>query len=201
MKGNHRVAVPLLRTRGSTAWVVGTGVVAAAVVGTLWVTQPQNRWTAVVLVPLLLLFLLAVLGSGRWLDPEAGTLTWRRLGVRRVTVALRDVTSVDLVPGGGHVLLRVQDARRARSVPVLALTQYVHRSQPAALLSTLADTLERETPRRVVGDVAALLRAQARHVAEGGVPETSPLASHAGGQLAHAAAAGGAVGGGTSMLP
>lgn len=197
---DRRVPVPLLRTRASTAWVLGTAVVALAVVTALWVTQPQNRWTAAVLGPLFVVALVGVLGQRCWLNPASGVLTWQRFGLWRVTLPLEKATAVVLVGGGGAVLLRVWDGRRSRHVPLLALTQHVRLSQSSALLTLIADCLEREVP-SLSRDVLGALRAQARHVAAGGRPETSPLAAQAGGTRSQIVAGGGALGGGSTLLP
>lgn len=192
------VAVPRLTSRGALGWVAGTVVAALAVVGYLWVSQPADRWAAVVVLVVLALAVLALTGSRQWLDVAARTITWQRLWVLRTTVAAAEVTGVDLVSNhAGGVLLAVQAGPRRRHLPVLLLSQYVRASQPAELCLAMAELVD-HTPEP--GTIPDQLRAQARSMETGTPPERSFLANRAGDRWARIAGGGGAVGGGSSLL-
>ncbi|HSE72482.1 MAG TPA: hypothetical protein VLA97_17070 [Nocardioidaceae bacterium] len=197
-----RLVVPRLTSRSAIGWFVGTMVVAAAVVGYLTATQPENRWTLWVIVPLFLLLVLAVLSQACWVDTGTGTVVWRRWW-RRSTLTLSRATGVELVTDRGGALLlslRGPEQRSARYLPVLALTTYVEKSQPPQVLEGLAGQLERWSTAQVYGRVPRELRDQARWVASGGDPKDSPLAGRVGHGISRAAGAGGAVGGGSGLL-
>jgi hypothetical protein len=195
------VRIPALTTRSALRWCVGTAVASLAVVAFLWVTQPENRVYAATLVPALALFFVVLLWQSTWFDPEAGTVTRVRCRRWRRTVRLEPATGAALVPSGGGVLLlalRPRDARRL-FVPVLALTDYVEKSQAPELLRLLAGGLEqhRTGGARVVVDA---LRKQAAHLEAGGDARTSPLAGAVTYGVVTAAKAGGAGAVGGSLL-
>lgn len=193
------VAVPRLTSRSSRRWVLGTAVLVVGLLGYLWVTEPANRWTAAVVLPLVALVALGALGSRRWVDPDAGTATWQGFFVLRTTVSVQQVSAVELVSNrGGGVLLALRTGRRRRFLPVLALTPYIQAAQPAEVCRALA-ALTAACARP--GDVPARLREQAEAVAKGVPPERTPLARLATGWLGRLAGGSGAVGGGFSQLP
>ena len=194
--------VPRLTNRSATGWVLGTLVVVVLVVGYLAVTQPANRWAAVVVGVLVVLAALAVVGSRQWVDASARTLTWQRFFVLRTTVAAHDVSSVSLVSNrAGGVVLAVGSGSRTRHMAVLVLSQYVRSGQGAAVCEALADVVEAmDTASGKPASVAERLRAQGSAAAKGTPPEKSPLASMASDKFARIAGGGGAAGSGGSWL-
>jgi hypothetical protein len=193
------VRIPTLSTRSSRRWLVATAVVAIAVVGSVFVTQPENRIYVATLIPALTLFFVVLLWQSTWFDPVAGTVTKVRCRLWRRTVQLEPATSAALVPSGGGTLLlalRPRGARRRVFILVLALTDYVEKSQSPALLRSLADSLEQHRAGGAA-DVVVALRAQAEHLEAGGEARTSPLAplvTH-GAMTAAKAGGAGAIGG------
>lgn len=196
------VRIPALSTRSSLRWGVATVVVSLAVVAYLYVTQPENRIFVVTLIPALVLFFVVLLWQSTWFDPVAGTVTKVRCRLWRRTVQLEPATSVALVPSGGGTLLlalRPRGARRRVFILVLALTDYVEKSQAPGLLRSLADGLEQHRAGGAGGVVVAL-RAQAEHLEAGGDARTSPLAPLLTHGAMNAAKAGGAGAVGGNLL-
>jgi hypothetical protein len=191
--------IPTLSTRSSRLWVGTTVVGSVAVVAYLFVTQPENRIFVVTLIPVLAVFFVVLLWQSTWFDPVAGTVTKVRCRLWRRTVQLEPATSVALVPTAGGTLLlalRPRGARRRVFILVLALTDYVEKSQSPALLRLLADSLEQHRAGGAA-DVVVALRAQAEHLEAGGKARTSPLAplvTH-GAMTAAKAGGAGAIGG------
>jgi hypothetical protein len=196
------VRIPALTTRSSLRWGAATVVTSLAVVGYVFVTQPENRIFVVTLIPALALFFVVLLWRSTWFDPGAGTVTLVRCRWWRRTVQLDPTTGVALVPNGGGSLLlalRPQGARPRLFVPVLALTDYVEKSQSPVLLGALADALEQHRAGGAGGVVVAL-RAQAEHLEAGGDARTSPLAPLVTRGTVNAAKAGGAGAVGGNLL-
>ncbi|WP_024286245.1 hypothetical protein [Cellulomonas sp. KRMCY2] len=195
------VRVPGLANRTARRWLVGTAVVTVAVVVYLAVTQPENRWAAYTLVPAVLLAI-AVLASQRaWIDPVAGTVARARWLTARRTVALSAATTVRLVGSGPQALLDVRSASRGVYLKLLVVSDYVEASQEPAFLTLVAEVLERHVPAKVRGAVPGELRAQAKHLAGGGTPKTSPLARLTSNAMTRGVGGIGAGGGGLSQLP
>lgn len=167
--------VPRLGGRSAWVWFLGTLVVSLSVAGVLVAQDPDRLLPAAIGVAVVLAGAALVLSDRTWVDPEAGSITWRRFGVRR-TVMLRDADTVNVGGAGPSVLLTVRARRHGGHVLLLMLGDYVGRSQGVEILTALADALERHTPERLHRSAVDQLRAQARHVAAGGGPEASPLA-------------------------
>lgn len=170
------VRIPALSSRSAWRWIIATAVLVVAVLGYLWVAQPENRVFMLLMVPLAVYFA-ALVWQSTWLDPVGGSLVRVRCRVWRREVRIEPGTTVSLVPnGGGSLLLKAKAVRgRALYVPVVARTDYVEKSQTPALLRQLADAVEQH---RAGGarPVAAALRTQADHLEAGGTVATSPLA-------------------------
>ncbi|MCG7285856.1 hypothetical protein MHY85_07695 [Cellulomonas sp. ACRRI] len=170
------VRIPAFSSRSSRRWIVATAVGVVAVLGYLWVAQPENRVFLLLMIPLALYFA-ALVWQSTWLDPVAGSLVRVRCRVWRREVRLEPGTAVSLVPnGGGALLLRAKAARgRALFVSLVARTDYLDQSQPPALLRQIADAVEQH---RAGGarPVAEALRKQAAHLEAGGTVASSPLA-------------------------
>jgi hypothetical protein len=196
------VPVPKLTSRQGTLWITGTALALVGVVGYLTWTQPENRWTLAVIVPVLALLVAWAAGQRCWLDRSSGTVVWQRFWVSRRTQRLADVASVELRPNGQHLLLQLRDSDsgRRRYLTLLALTDYVQRSQEPELLEILAEDVAAHCPRGAVGDVPAQLRRQAAHLRAGGEAKSSPLASRVTGGMINVVKGGGAVGGGSGLL-
>jgi len=186
------VRIPGFSSRSSRRWIVATAVAVVAVLGYLWVAQPENRVFMLLMVPLAL-YLTALVWQSTWLDPVAGVLVRVRCRVWRREVRLEPGTAVSLVPnGGGALLLRAKAARGpALYASLVARTDYLDESQPPALLRQLADAVEQH---RAGGarPVAVALRKQADHLEAGGTVATSPLAGLITTGMLTAAKAGGA---------
>lgn len=190
--------VPRLTTRSSRAWLVGTAVLALVAVGVAAALDPT---AAVVGLPLVLLVALTVgvVASARTrVDAEAGTVSRTRWLTPTRTVRLAEAVEVRLLSSqGGQLLLSVRDPGGAVTVLLLALTQYVERSQSAEVLRALAEATERHAP--APGDVPRALRLQADHVAAGGTAAASPLAPLVDDLALRAAGAAGATGSAASL--
>lgn len=170
--------LPRLTTRSALAWAIGTAVVVAGGAGCLSVAQPENAPYGYGIVAVLAVGVLLVALSATWVDAAAGTIIWRRWAVTRTTVALREATRVAVVGSGPQALLQVRAGRRGGHLVLLVLSDYVQRSQSPEVLSALADTLTAHTASATSGEAVGLLRAQAKHIATGGAPATSPLARY-----------------------
>ena len=196
------VPVPRLTSRQGTFWVAGTVVASVAVVGYLTWTQPENRWTLAVVIPLLGLFVAWAAGQRCWLDRTEGAVVWQRFWVSRRAERLAGAASVELRPNGQHLLLQVRPggSRRSRYVTLLALTDHVQRSQDPELLEALAEMIETHASRAAAGGTPAQLRKQAEHLRGGGAARTSPLASRVTGGMTNVVKGGGALGGGSGLL-
>jgi hypothetical protein len=196
------VPVPKLTSRQGKLWIAGTAVALVVVVGYLTWTQPENRWTLAVIIPVAALMTAWAAGQSCWLERSSGTVVWQRFWTLRRSQRLADVASVSLRPNGQHLLLQLRDDRsgRSRYVPLLALTDYVQRSQEPELLETLAESIETHCDRPVAGDTPAQLRRQAAHLRAGGDAPSSPLASRVTGGIINVVKGGGAVGGGSGLL-
>jgi hypothetical protein len=194
-----RLPVPRLTSRSGLLWSLATLVAVLAGCASVFVTQPQNRWAVLVFVPVAVLFVAFLLVRSTWVETGTGTVVHRTLlGSRRVPLAeagrLRLVTN----RGGGLLLqVRRRGSRRAVHLPVLALTDYVRRSQDPATLRALAGQVEAFAPQRT--RVAEQLVRQAEHLESGGSAEDSPLAALVTHGVTTAAKGGGAAGG-TSLL-
>lgn len=170
------VRVPALRTRASARATATTAAIVLVVTGWTALTQPESRVGVAVALVVLGVVALVVRRTSASLDLDAGVLVTRRLGLRR-RVPLVPGTHTALVPDGSGTLLlalRPRDAAR-ESVQVLAVTDTLVASQPAEVLTALADALEQHVGPATRGVVHAL-RGQADHVAAGGTPQMSPLA-------------------------
>jgi hypothetical protein len=194
-----RLEVPGLSTRSSRLWSGATLVALAVVCAYLFATQPHNRWAVLVVLAAAVLLAAFLLVRRTWVDTSTGEVVQRTLlGTR--AVPLGDVETMELTSNrGGVLLLRVRrrGSRRSTYLPVLALTDHVSRSQPAATLRALAEQVRTWAPERQ--QVLAQLRAQADHLEGGGSAEDSPLAPLVTTTVADAARGGGAAGG-TSPL-
>ncbi|WP_110181161.1 hypothetical protein [Nocardioides solisilvae] len=177
MSGDGLVRVPRLATTSATMWVsMVCGVL--AVPGVLvWAWLTQARSDAVIGTAgclLLVLVLVPLVARGHALDTARGELV-RILAsrpVRRVPWAGAEVAT--LHNGGGAVQLRVRPPGRAATyLPLAAADLGGERSQDPGFLRLLADEVERWGGHE---GVAAVLRAQAEHVAAGGPVLASPLA-------------------------
>lgn len=188
--------IPRLTSRTALRWQMATGVAVVGVVGWLGVTQPENLPFGLALLLALTVLAGTLVSIRAHADPEAGTVARTRWWSRRREVRLREAVWVRLVNnrGGGLNLMAKPPHGSAVSVPVLALTQYVERSQDAEVLLMLADLVERHAPGP--GKVPELLRAQAAHVNAGGEAKTSPLAPLVTHSITSAARGGGAAGAG-----
>jgi len=171
------IVVPKLVTRSSLAWMLGTAIALLGMSAYYVVTDPANRWFAVGGAVLVVAFAVGLWKEQRWFDPVAGTVSWRRWGLRTVTVPLEDVTRAYIEVGGPNVGLVLRDARRSRRIVLLTLSIYVQASQPAEILSPLAEALARHCRPKVVGGALIEIHAQVKHMARDGSPETSPLAA------------------------
>ena len=174
MSTPERVPVPNLATRSSVSWLVGTGLAVVGIMVYVGVTQPANRWAVAVGAAVLLVVTLWVVSSRMWVEPDTGTVVRESFWCRRRRVDLRSATSVALVNNRAGALLLGIKHRRTLYLPVLALTDYVERSQPPEFLRFLADQVDAHAPR--ARRVAIQLRAQADFVAGGGAAAESPLA-------------------------
>jgi hypothetical protein len=190
--GPERVAIPALTSRSGAIWLTGTLVLVVGLLGYVAVTQPQHRWAVAVVALLLVLAGLTLASPATWVEPATGAVVREILRCRRRRVALRSATSVALVDNrAGSLLLAVTDGRTVY-LPVLALTDYVQRSQSPEILRLLAELIDRDAP--ATSRVAPQLRGQADFVASGGSPERSPLAGLVTHDVLRAAKAGGAGG-------
>src|SRR5512139_1231791 len=199
MPETERLSIPKLTSASSTRWIVATGVAVAAVMVYGFLTDPANRWAVLVVAPLFALYAAFLLARRTWVETATGEVVVHRMGIltRRVPIAAAE--KLDLVTNrGGGLLLQVKPSGRASAyLPVLALTDYVERSQSAETLVGLAEQIERWAPHR--GTVAKQLRRQAEHVAAGGAARTSPLAGLVSHKFSNLAKGGGAASG-TSLL-
>jgi hypothetical protein len=197
--GDRRLDIPALSSRSSRLWSVATLVALVVVAAYVSATQPQNRWAVLVVLALAAVLTAFLLVRRTWVDTSTGEVVHRTLlGTR--TVPLGEADTIELTSNrGGGLLLRVRrrGSRRSTYLPVLALTDHVSRSQPAATLRALAEQVWTWAPERQ--QVLAQLRAQAEHLEGGGSAEDSPLAPLVTTTVTDAARRGGAAGG-TSLL-
>lgn len=194
-----RLVIPRLTSRSGWWWSAGTLLAVLAMSAYFFLTQPQNRWAVLVVVPVAALLVAFVLLRRTWVETGTGVVVRvTLLGTRKVSLGEAD--KLELANNrGGALLLRVRQRGRRGSVylPVLLLTDYVRRSQSPAVLEALAEQLETWAPRR--RPVAGQLRRQADHLRTGGSAEDSPLAALVSHGVISAAKAGGAAGG-SSLL-
>jgi hypothetical protein len=171
-----QIAIPRLTARGARKWYAGTCLVAVVVIGYQVLGDP-TLWTWIGL-PVLALALPLLLAATQRLevDPHTGTFSSRNLWFWRRSVTVSADPAVALVDAAnGTLLLQLGTFPRRVVIPVLAVHQYDHASQPPAILRLLADQLLRHAPHR--RDLAAVLCQQADHVAGGGPLDRSPLAA------------------------
>lgn len=196
---DDRLALRALASRAQWAW--GAATLAAVLVSAIvvFVTQPENRWAVLVFIPLAVIFFAFLLVRRNWVETSTGTVVHRSLlSTRRIPLGEAD--KLELVNNrGGALLLRVRrpGGRFSTYLPILALSDYVKRSQPPATLVALAEQIETWAPQRRT--VAKQLRRQAEHLEKGGTAEDSPLAGLITHGVMTAAKAGGAAGG-SSLL-
>ena len=195
-----KVQFTRLTSRQGVAWGLGTLVVAMAMLGYLVARDPSLAVYAP-LLPLMLLVLAAVAVRHRqWLElggPEP-VLVQRRL-LTSDRVGLHTAGEVSLhTNGAGTAMLWANGKDRSRAfAPVLALTPYVERSQPAEVLDAAAGALSGSRAKGATF-VREQLLAQAAHVRGGGAVQASPLAGLAGDLTGPARGTGAA--GGTGSL-
>lgn len=130
-------------------WGVATVYKVAGVVTYLAITQPENRWTLWVIVPLLVVPIVVGLSHRSCVDTRTGVVVWQRMWSWRTRVALKTLESVSIAPDrGGSLLVRLKGPEygASRHVKLLALTDYLQKSQSAAYLIMLADQLEHWAP-------------------------------------------------------
>jgi hypothetical protein len=195
---SERISVPRLSSRSSRVWSLLTLVAVLVACAVVFATQPENRWAVLVFVPLAVLFVAFLLVRSTWVETATGTAVQRTLlGSRRATLAGAGRVQLTTNRGGGLLLEVRGSGRRAVYLPVLALTDYVRRSQPPAVLRALAGQVEAWAPqhKRVVRQLVQ----QAEHLEAGGTAEDSPLAPLVSRSVTTAAKGGGAAGG-TSLL-
>ena len=196
---SERLVIPRLTTRSSLLWSLGTLLAVLAGAGFVFATQPQNRWAVLALLPVLALLVAFVLVRSAWVETSTGRVVTRTmLGSRTVSLAEADQLQLVTNRGGGlHLQVREKGSRRATYLPVLALTDYVQRSQDPATLRALAGQVETWAPQRKT--VVKQLIRQAEHLEQGGSAKDSPLAALVTHGVTRVAKAGGAAGG-TSLL-
>ncbi|RZS90809.1 hypothetical protein EV189_0038 [Motilibacter rhizosphaerae] len=201
MTDEDRFVLPPLTSRSWWRWITATLVAVVAVAAYVWATQPQDRWAVAAVAVLGAVLVLAVARRAAWVEVSTGTVVKRTLLRGRQRMPLAEAAVEVRANGGGLATLDVSAGRgRTVRLPLLALTQYVERSQEAAPLRTLADLVERWSGER--GRTAVdLMRRQADHVAAGGSATTSPLAPLARKNITGAVGAAGAAGGATDLLP
>jgi hypothetical protein len=170
--------VPLPRVKNPTAlkWLGATLAACLAMGGYYGVTQPQTLpWIGLVLVAVLLLLLLLFTRT-QWLDPESGVVGQTLLGCWRLSETLSPQLPVSFVDCGNGVLtLSLGRFPRRIFVPLLRLDVYDHTSQEPSILRLLVEQITRRIPDKQ--HMADRLNRQADHIAAGGRPDTSPLAS------------------------
>ena len=185
-----RVPIGRLTSRSGTAWLGGTVVAVLGLLGWVWVTRPGDRWAVAIAAVVLAGAALWITSRRTWLEPATGTVVRTALWALRRRYELGSARSVRLVDTRAGVLsLAVTDGRTAY-LPVLAVTDYVRRSQPPALLRLLAEQIEARAP--AARRVATQLRRQAAFLDAGGPVEHSPLAALTSRTVTGAAKAGGA---------
>ncbi len=196
---SERLVIPRLTTRSSLLWSLATLLAVLAGAGFVFATQPQNRWAVLALLPVVALLAAFVAIRSAWVETGPGRVVTRTLlGSRTVSLAEADQLQLITNRGGGlHLQVRERGSRRATYLPVLALTDYVQRSQDPAVLRALAEQIDTWAPQRK--SVAKQLLRQAEHLEKGGSAQDSPLAALVTHGVTRAAKAGGAAGG-TSLL-
>jgi hypothetical protein len=193
MSASDRVVISRLTSRSAMIWLAGTVALVLGVLAWVALTQPANRWAVAVGAALLVATALWLMSRRTWLDPASGTVVQESLWCRQRRFALRSASSLRLVDNrAGVLLLAITDGRTAH-LPVLALTDYVRRSQPPPLLRMLAEQIDTWAPQGA-RRIAAQLRTQADFIAAGGAAERSPLAALVTHGVVRAAKAGGAGG-------
>jgi len=189
MSAPDHVVVPRLTSRNWVFWTAGTAVAVVAIAAYYGITQPENRWAAVLVVAGTAITALGVVSARTWIEPATGTVGRRLFWCLQRRARLSSATSVSLVnnrAGGLHLGIK---HRRTLYVPVLALTDYVERSQSPEILNLLADQIDTHVPR--ARSTAFLLRRQANFIAAGGAAPDSPLATMTSRGTLNAAKAGG----------
>jgi hypothetical protein len=198
-----RLKIPAVTSKSAIVWCVGTLIVAMGVLAYLSVTQPENRWTLWVILPLVTLFVLFVATRRCWIETETGTVVWQRFWFSRTYLRLGEARTVEFVsvPNGSLSLgLRAPGVRMRRHLPVIVRTVYVDKSQAPEVLTALADQIQHWVPGQVHGRVPKELRAQAKHIASGGGLRDSPLNRLTQRGLDRGIGAGGAAGGGAGLF-
>jgi hypothetical protein len=172
---DRRIPIPRVKNPNAVKWYAGTCVACLAMIGYLALIQPQNLpWAALALAPLLLPLLLFT--RTQWLDPESGTVGQTLLGFRQWSATLSPELPVALVDSGnGCLQLSLGRFPRRIFIPLLRLDVYDHASQEPSILRLLAEQIGRGVPAKQ--ELANRLNRQADHVATGGRPDSSPLAS------------------------
>lgn len=172
------VAFPAIGSRRDKTWMYASW----AVIGSpflYYLTQPEHRTAALVLIPVVVTVMFVILGGSLWIEPAAGNVVVIRWGWQRRCYPLRADTRVEIVPSPllAQQLLRVRvpERRTTFHVVLLALAMEDGRSMSPEHLRLIAGTLDAHCP-TAAPDVVALLRAQAEHIAGGGSPGDSPLA-------------------------
>lgn len=196
---SDRLPVPRLSSRSGLLWSLATLVAVLVGCAFVFVTQPQNRWAVLAFLPIAVVFVAFLLVRSTWVETATGTVVQRTLlGSRRASLAAADQLQLTTNRGGGLLLqIRRRGSRQTVYLPVLALTDYVRRSQAPATLRALAGQIETFAPQRK--QVAKQLIRQAEHLEAGGSAGDSPLAALVTHGVSTAAKGGGAAGG-TSLL-
>lgn len=199
---SERLDLPWLTSRWQKAinvflyavpWVVGVPVL---------VTQPENRPFVIAFVPGFTLFVMWLHVRRRWLL-DGRLLVQTRVWVFTRRVDLPTARHVELRKHGGGVaqlVVRQEVKGKGITLELQAHTEYIDAARPPEQLEPLAKALS-GAPATGAGILARVMKAQAKHLREGGDLHTAPLAEYVGrSALGGAAKAGGAAGGGTSLL-
>jgi hypothetical protein len=169
------VVVPRLTSGSWVFWTVGTAVATVAIAVYYGITQPENRWAAVLVLAGTAITALGVVSARTWIEPATGTIGRKLFWCLQRRTSLRSATSISLVnnrAGGLHLGIK---HRRTLYVPVVTLTDYVERSQSPEILGLLADQIDTHVPSG--RPTAVLLRRQVDSIAAGGAAPDSPLAA------------------------
>jgi hypothetical protein len=113
------LVVPRLTSRSWVFWTAGTAVATVAIAVYYGITQPENRWAAVLVLAGTAITALGVVSARTWIEPATGTIGRKLFWCLQRRASLGSATSILLVNnrvGGLHLDIK---HRRTLYVPVL----------------------------------------------------------------------------------
>lgn len=182
MNAPDTVRIPRITTPTTRFW---TFVVFALLLGagaSVWFRQPEHRVGVLIGIPTACIALVLIIASSTWIEPTDGNLLIRRWGWFESRHAFRPGSRFRLTRVvTGSLVLQVWSESGLRTGGHVTLLQDGNADDWASIgpehLVLIADVLDRHCP-AAAPEIAAVLRAQAEHVAADRPLSSSPLAPY-----------------------